>query len=591
MIYGWDGATANADVTLSASATEYPQMWFSGGNGSRKIRFPDTNVTIHGGFTIPAQAIVVANGDSDNIITMMQNFTIGSPSLGYGEFLFPGNSTNPVTLDVKKNINIRGSTNSFLGLENASGGTSIHKFIVGGDVTVDASGGQIRLGDGDPAKSNVELEFQGNENASFINNYGSSTPQFYRLIMNKGVSPTAAFSLNSNFSLTGATSGVDMNKAIELRNGNLVLNNSAINVNLTTGDDDFFIPQTAALEVRQGQVRANGNSGILLDGQLIVSGGIVDMSGGNNYIQYSASGNAAIDVSDGSLIVGSQIRRGLTSSEGILDYTQTGGTVIVGNDVAPENSRGVFEVLNTGSSFSFTGGELHIVRAQNNPTMAAVYLAPETVTTDDAAVLRIGNVNTPSNQTIGLYANVEIPNLLIDNTGGGDPVLRQWTVPLTVSNLLEVEAGAGFDADGNDLILMGDFLCAGDFMPNGNTTIFSGAGDQEITGDLTFFNLTKSSPGELRLNNSISVQNRLRHEDGLLVDNSHVVSVGGSLYMYGDHEWGGSGRGIVLNGIEQQMLYGSGVFGKLTTNNPEGIKVMMVIRFISIVRFKWNKGF
>ncbi|GAO27686.1 LamG domain-containing protein [Geofilum rubicundum] len=573
VIYGWDGATANADVTLSASATEYPQMWFSGGNGSRKIRFPDTNVTIHGGFTIPAQAIVVANGDSDNIITMMQNFTIGSPSLGYGEFLFPGNSTNPVTLDVKKNINIRGSTNSFLGLENASGGTSIHKFIVGGDVTVDASGGQIRLGDGDPAKSNVELEFQGNENASFINNYGSSTPQFYRLIMNKGVSPTAAFSLNSNFSLTGATSGVDMNKAIELRNGNLVLNNSAINVNLTTGDDDFFIPQTAALEVRQGQVRANGNSGILLDGQLIVSGGIVDMSGGNNYIQYSASGNAAIDVSDGSLIVGSQIRRGLTSSEGILDYTQTGGTVIVGNDVAPENSRGVFEVLNTGSSFSFTGGELHIVRAQNNPTMAAVYLAPETVTTDDAAVLRIGNVNTPSNQTIGLYANVEIPNLLIDNTGGGDPVLRQWTVPLTVSNLLEVEAGAGFDADGNDLILMGDFLCAGDFMPNGNTTIFSGAGDQEITGDLTFFNLTKSSPGELRLNNSISVQNRLRHEDGLLVDNSHVVSVGGSLYMYGDHEWGGSGRGIVLNGIEQQMLYGSGVFGKLTTNNPEGIKV------------------
>ncbi|SKC24180.1 autotransporter outer membrane beta-barrel domain-containing protein, partial [Alkalitalea saponilacus] len=426
------------------------------------------------------------------------------------------------------------------------------------------------------ADNNVILRLSGAGNHSFINDYTDANPptiKLYKIEMDKGAGTGSSFTFTDNFSLNGATNGLAGEKAVQLLNGLLVLDHPAIDLDLTTGGDDFFIPGTAGLEVRQGTVNANGNSGILLDGRLVVTGGTVDMSGGNNYIEYSASGNAAINVSDGSLIVGSQIRRGLTSSEGILDYTQTGGTVIVGNNVAPENNRGVFEVLNAGSNFTFTGGELQIARAQSNPAFASVYLSPETSTVNNNVEFRIGNDDTPINQVIGIYSDIEIPNLLVSNSSGNAPTLRQWTVPLTVSNLLEVEAGAGFDANGRDLILKGDFVGNGSFMANGNTTFFSGSGDQELTGSLSFFNLTKTSPGELNLNNSIQIQNRLRHEDGLLVDNSNVVSVAGNLYMLGDHQWGGSGRGIVLNGVEEQTLYGSGSFGKLTTNNPEGIKV------------------
>ncbi len=275
VIYKWEGASANADVTLSTEATEYPQMWFSGGNGSRKIRFPNTDLTIHGGFSIPAQSILVANGDSNNSVTMEQNVNIGHSSLGYGKFLFPGNASGSFTLNVKKDIRVRGGGNSEIGIENATASATIHKLIAEGNITVYSDGGKLRLGDGDLAKTNVELEFQGESDNAFTNNYGSDTPQFYRLIMNKGIDNTNSFSFNSNFDLAGSTDGEGFSKAVELQNGKLIVNNSGINLDITTGDDDFYIPGTSALEVSQGQVNASGNSGIILDGLLQVSGGTV----------------------------------------------------------------------------------------------------------------------------------------------------------------------------------------------------------------------------------------------------------------------------------------------------------------------------
>jgi len=573
VIYGWDGASANADVTLSASATEYPQMWFEGGNDSRIIRFPDTDVTIHGGVTIPAQSIVVANGESENTITMEQNMNVGHSSLGYGRFLFPGNAANSVILNVKKNINVRGDANSLIGIENAAAGTAVHKVIAQGNITVDGSGGQIQFGDGSAAKSNVELEFQGDANGVFTNNYGSSTPQFYRLIMNKGTDSTTTFTLNSNFTLTGATSGVDVNKAIELQNGSLVLNNSAINVNLTTGDDDFYIPGTAGLEVRQGTANANGGSGILLDGKLQVSGGSVDMSGGDNYIQYSASGDASIRVTGGDLTVGSQIRRGLTSTEGILNYNQSGGTVVVGQDAAPENNRGVLEVLNDGSHFSHTGGDLYIARAQNNPTTASLYLDPQTSEFGEGSFIHFGYTNTPANETMGIYSTIALPNVLVNNDNGSNHTLRQRTVPLTVTNSLEIDAGSTFDAYGLDLILEGDMIVEGSFVPNDNTTFFSGSNNQQITGSPAFYNLTKNTAHTLTLNNDITVENELRLEAGTLADGGNTLHARGHVWMDVTHQWGGTGNGIMLDGDALQNIQAEGTFGKLTLANYQGAYV------------------
>ena len=215
------------------------------------------------------------------------------------------------------------------------------------------------------ADNNVILRLSGEGIHAFDDNYsaGNSTVELYKIEIDKGTSISSSFTFNDDFTLNGLTSGVGVDKALKLTNGKLVLNDADIDIDLTTGDDSFVIPSSAGLVVSEGEVNVSGDdSGIILDGLLRVeTGGVIDMDGGagvDNFIEYSASGNATIQVTGGTLTVGSQIRRGTSSDEGILKYTQTGGTVTVGKNAAPDANRGVFEVINSGSRFYHTGGTL-----------------------------------------------------------------------------------------------------------------------------------------------------------------------------------------------------------------------------------------
>ena len=130
---------------------------------------------------------------------------------------------------------------------------------------------------------------EGNEDG-VVEIKAGTQPDLYRLVVNKGSDQSKTITFKSNFDLQGYTNGAT--KSIELQNGTLVLDHSAIDINLTTAGDNFSIPSTAALEIKQGTVNATGNSGISLDGLLKISGGTVDMRGGDNPIVYSTSGNA-----------------------------------------------------------------------------------------------------------------------------------------------------------------------------------------------------------------------------------------------------------------------------------------------------------
>ena len=148
----------------------------------------------------------------------------------------------------------------------------------------------------------------------------------------------------------------------------LRINNASTNLVLSSGGGDYTIPASGSLILDQGSLSISGNStGITLNGLLEINGGSVSVynaANTNNYIQYSSTGDARINITGGSLRVGSQIRRFTTTSGGVLAYSQTGGTVEVGYADAPVANRGVFEVVNTGSSFTLTGGTLTILRGQ-----------------------------------------------------------------------------------------------------------------------------------------------------------------------------------------------------------------------------------
>lgn len=442
-------------------------------------------------------------------------------------------------------------------------------------------------------RSKVILEFQGADNGTYSRT-STSVPIFYRMVMNKGINQTPTFSFNNSFTLNGSTNTAT--KAITMANGTLIFNNAAINVNLTTGGSHFDIPGNSCLNILQGTARANGTSGITLDGKLLISGGTLDMSGGDNPIEYSASGNATISVTGGGLTIGGQVRRSPTSDVGVLKYAQSGGTVVVGQNAATVNNRGVFEILNTGSSFTMSGGDLFIARAQTSPEISAFYFNPATYSIGLAANINIGHSTTPAGQTMGIYAGKPLPKLRVNNTSTRNPIAKLDVIAATITSQLLIDGGATFNANGIDLTLKGDMTASGTFIPNGNTTYLSGTATQNITGNgtaLNFYNLEKTTSNTVTLNAAntpLLVLNTLSLNSGTFTDNGNTVTVKGDVFNSATHINSGSGDGIVLNGTSAQTLSGNGTFGKLTINNLAGVNIPVGNQFLITRSLKMQSG-
>jgi len=555
-----DGATVISD------RFKFPNMRpFGGGSaGARTITFSDD---------MEATSIVIDNYVTlliENDITCSGELLVGSNQEGYIEFSDVGTD---LTFEVGSVEFAGGADANENGLIVENSGTDIHALKVNGDITF-TNGTTFDLTSA--AGGNVILELSGLGDHSFSNTSGIS-PDLYRIVLNKGSDQTPTFTFNDDFDLNGPTSGVDVLKALELQNGTFILNDAAIDINLTTGDDDFEIPSTSCLEVRLGEVNANGGSGISLDGKLLVSGGTVDMTGGDNYIEYSASGTATIEITSGTLSVGSQIRRALGSDQGILIYNQSGGTINVGTGAAGEPSRGIFEILNTGSSFTHSAGDFYLVNDyRSNPSTQSFYFDPETVSLTSGTAITFGNANTvAAEKDFTMYAGENLMNLAIDNISTFNPTVTMNVVPLTLDENLTINTGTTLDANGLDLNISGNFNNSGAFTANGNTTQFVGTADQVITGATTFYNVTKNTVNDLSLaaSSEITIDNVLSLEDGTFDDNDNNVNVKGDLYSIITTSSAGTSDGIIMNGTAEQEITGTGTYAKLAINNVNGVIV------------------
>jgi hypothetical protein len=504
----------------------------------------------------------------------------GNDSGGNGEIAFPNDASR--TIEVLGDLQLV-NQNALINIRNADNSpVNTSDLIVHGDIFQDNNGGGgMQLSSGTNLDY-IHLTLTGTGNHEF-NIASGSDASLYSMTVDKGSDQNSSFSFNGNFTLDGPTSGVGVDKALTLLNGIAVMNNSSIDIDLTTGDDDFSIPVSAGLQVSQGQVNVSGNdTGIELDGSLIIDGGTVDMDGtgnGNNYIEYTASGSALIDISAGALVVGSQIRGNLITTTSVLNYTQTGGTVIVGKNAAPEASRSVLEIHNTGSSFTYTGGSLTIVRQNTaSPAVAALRLQPTFY--DVTQTIVIGSGDTPAGQTdLGINSNIPLAGLTI--TGSANyPTAVIKVNPLNLTNTLTIDAGATLDGNGIELTMEGDFVNDGIYTPNANQTTFSSSGSQQISGSGTtgFYDFVKSGTGTLNTSISFTIDNDLTISEGIFDDNSHTIALLGNATIDGAHQsTGGAGNGLEFSGATQQLLSrsGSGIssLGIITLQNPNGVVI------------------
>jgi hypothetical protein len=498
-------------------------------------------------------------------------------SFGAGSLIFPGSSTSNRTVTIKGDL-VMQETASALEIDNPTGGGMVHSLNIEGNITL--SNGDINLGDGDPANTQVELNLTGEDNGEFTNT-GSGTVDLYRIILNKSGAGTPSFDFSDDFTLNGPTDGDD--KALELISGRLQLTDSDIDITLTSGGADFKIPAEAELYLgTSATVRVSGNNtGIWLDGKISAgwNTNFLLNEGDNNYIEYTASGNSEIVINQANAFyVGSQIRRSTDTEEGILKFyvNNDNNDIRIGTDNSiPENNRGVFEILNAGSELTMVDyAVIKIANAQDNPTFPAIYLNPDSYTLGTGSAIQVGTTETNGSQIIGIYSNIPLKNIELNNDAGSDPELKIERQTLEIEEDITIAANTTLNADGWDINLAGDFTNnGGTYNAGENTIIFDGDALQSITGTSTFYNLTRTGGSELQTFDDLIVENIFDMASGTFTDNDNTLTIKGNINFGGTHDWGGSSNGIYLNGEDEQIMTGAGTYDRLTINNSGGVSI------------------
>jgi hypothetical protein len=555
--------------TIPSDFSSYPNLRISGASNSIKT-MPAIPVLLRKSLHIyddvnTGVALHIA-GD----LTVTDSLNLDNQS----KLVFPaGESNHTVTLG---NINcVSGGASEINSIEVATGGvysTPTHKLIVSGDMKLGES--TIILWKHNTTNKSVDLILSGNSDSKVYNSSGANMI-LSRLEINKS-NPDLNSVIDKAFSLN-APNNIAL-KPLIINQGRLRINNVATSLILSGGGGNFVIPASGALIVDKGTmtIRWHG-AGLNLDGLLEINGGTVNVynpAHDNNYIQYTSSGKAAIKITDGLLRVGSHIRRRTTTESGNLIFEQTGGQVDVGYKNAILADRGVFEILNPGSSFTFTGGNFNIHSSHSAATIPAFYINLDPAAVNIGPLSNFNFGGTAGSSTIGIYSTVPLSNVSV--LGPGTQTAKISILPMTILGNLSIASGTAFDANGLLLTLKGNFTNAGNFVHKNNTTVFNATANQSITGSTTFYNLTKQESSTLNIYNDIIVSNNLRLEQGILADNGNNIRIVNNVYNVGTHIYGGhsnspSQLGIHMMGANLQQISGSGIFGKLTIDNSSGV--------------------
>ncbi|WP_075601613.1 hypothetical protein [Saccharicrinis aurantiacus] len=402
---------------------------------------------------------------------------------------------------------------------------------------------------------------------------GDGTLMFHRIYVDKPIAEKLEFT--SNFSVNGPTN--DASKSLIIKSGECHLNNAAININLTTGGDNYNIPLESKLIVSSGTINASGNSGIQLSGALILNGGMAnfDGTGGSNssFIEYTTSGLSYLEISNSSMLqVGDQIRRSVNTDQGILTYVQNDGLVFLGTKATNmESSRGVFEISGEGSSFSQGESDVILINNSNgSSSMASLYYYPELVNVATGSGFVIG-----ASGEFGVNASQAINNLIL--AGNSNSHVKLYTNALTVTESLNIGSTTNFDANDLYLYVGGDITNDGTFTPGTGAVFMTGTDAQTINGSAAstlFYDFTKiGGTGELSLELSgVEVNRFLTLEDGSINTNTNIITAKGDVVNNGQFITT-SGDGLVMGGSELQGIQGQGSIDVLTINNTAGINL------------------
>ncbi len=467
--------------------------------------------------------------------------------------------------------NLRVWTNAQLIVQNA--GTNTHTLTLNGG-GIDVLGTIDLYGNGTNV-CNVVLTGAGNTTIG----RDARPVRLNRLTVNKSelydeVSVTALLDL------AGPTNGAS--KALELTSGTFIIERtdgaSNIDITLTSGGADFFLPSDAALVMRgtpstPNRIRASGASGIFLNGLLSLSGNAQALfNGSSNYLQYGSSGQASIEVRGNAILnIGGQLRRSGSGTTDALNYFQDGGEVRIAGIGAPLNSRGVFEILNPGSSFTHLSGTLSIGRSSGF-SGGDIYLDPQDYEIASNATLTVEAATT--GQNISLRSAIPLNHL--DIKSGNSPTVTLNTLPLFLEGNMTIESGSTFNTNNLSQTYEGNFTKAGNYVAGTADTAYFRGSAQIVQGTTTFNHLVIEPGVSVSLigSSAITVNRNMAIFSGELIDGGNTIDIKGNLTNAALHtSTNPAAGGIRLSGAVLQLVDGTGTYGRLEINNSNGVRL------------------
>ncbi len=624
-------------ISSAAASAAFPSGDFGdflGATGGTVDYYTATGSSV--AFTMPTQYLVDSNpititGYYNLILSPAAGKKVTMPNtdlLVYKDINVTGASGTDIAqfnnLGVSRTLTVNGNLIVNSGnLQYTNGASTSQNVVVVGNVTV-ATGAIFNVAANLAATNTLSIQGNLTNNGTFnmlagasqvcnvtftgaantqINGSTTGGTNFNVLTINKGTDRTSI--LESTVNMLNLNTGLAA--AMVLNNGTFKLSNSSVNITLST-TSPFTIPTTGCISANLGTINIgtanNNNADLLLHGRLeVINAGIVKIGSGlgsNNDLEYSASGFPELVVSGGTLTVDGQIRRNTSNTLGSLIFTQSGGTITV-KGKAFDNTRGMFEVLNTGSQFNITGGSL-IIENAGSVTFADVFLEPGSYTVNNnnsGHTLTFGNTSTPAAQTFKLNSTAPVWNLTVDGTTNSKTVSLAVNALTILKDLTINGTGGIFKA--NELA-----VTIGGSLVNNNTSSGTGAnvggyqagaagsaqnttfnGTGSITGtnsNLTNFanliigSLTTTPSITLATNSNIRVNNALTLTSGTLADAGNTITAMGNITTSATHSspLSSVAGGILMANTSKQVITstGSGNLGRLTVNNAAGVDVI-----------------
>lgn len=410
----------------------------------------------------------------------------------------------------------------------------------------------------------------------------------------------SSFTFNAHTDIIGPSD--EFIKPVTIQNGLLKFNNPNIDITLSSGGGDFFIPATGGLEINSGELSIKGlQTGLIHSGLLKITDGSLtlgDASGSNNYIEYA--GTPIIEITGGDLTVGSQIRRNLSNTSGTLTYKQSGGSVTIGKYTAPEPTRAMLEVVNNGSRFEHTGGTLTFVQGITGAG-PSLHLTPTHHNTGGTAEIIIANADSPDDfhiQNFGIQSSIPLNSLTINSNNG--PKVHLISNNLELKGNLLINTGATMDAAGRNLTVHGNFTNNGLFNFETATLnlVHENIGTVSGSGIFNLNNLNRTgSSGKTTVETTLLIKGNFTNDTGEIDFGENSITVLGNVSSNGRIAFD-NGVGLVLAGSSSQQLICEPSYNMeidiLTINNlstagvviPEGMVVYKINKNLRLERGK-----